>query len=169
MIFKYISIALFLSLVFTPICRAEGEIKNLKQFEYWDNRKIRMCTTYDVNGYLKSKVFCRYDGTVEKVERFDRYGNRIEEALYDQKGRLKNGIDGWAAMKWWYEDSHLQSSVSYDENGLPMEKRYYGDSGRLILRQYRDDIDFDPYEAANMVMLLGPNNVPCTVQERKSE
>jgi len=147
----------------------EGEVKNLKQFEYWDNHKIRTCTEYDVSGYLKGKAFCRYDGTVEKVEKFDRQGDRIEEALYDQKGKLKRGIDGWAAMKWWYEDSRLQSSVSYDEEGLPLERRYYSESGRLVLRQYRDDIDFPPYEAANMAILLGPQNVPCTLQERKSE
>jgi len=166
---KYASITAILVLFFAPACMGEGEVKDLKQFDFWDNHKVRMCSIYDVTGYLKSKVYCRHDGTVEKVERFDRYGNRIEEAFYDQKGRLKRGVDGWAATRWWYGDSHLQYQVSYDEDGVPTEKKYYSDSGRLVLRQYRDDVDFDPYEAASMAMLLGPQNIPCVVQDRRAE
>ena len=160
---------ILISLNFAPMAMGEGEVKDLKQFEYWDNKKVRVCITYDVSGYLKSKIFCRDDGTVEKVDKFDRYGNRIEEVLYDQKGKLKAGIDGWAAMRWRYDDTHLESQISYDEDGMPMDKRYYSESGRLILRQYRNDIQFDPYEEANMYMLLGPHNVPCVVQEKRSQ
>jgi hypothetical protein len=162
--------ALFFSAIFflAPLSFGEGEVKDLKQFEYWENKKIRTCTVYDVEGYIKAKAFCRTDGTVEKAEKFDKFGNRIEEAFYDQKGRLKNGVDGWAAMRWWYEEVHIVAQVSYDEAGVPLDRRYYSESGKLILRQYREDAKFNPYEDAAMAMLLGPQNVPCVVQDRRA-
>jgi len=147
---------------------AEGEIKSLRQYEHWGSGTIKSCTLFDTDGLLKAKAYCRDDGTVEKVEKFNPTGDRTEEAFYDEKGKLKTGIDGWAAMRWWYNDGRLESQVSYDEVGLPMERRVYSESGRLIFRQYRHDIDFNPYEAANMAALLGPQNMPCVV-EKKSE
>lgn len=138
----------------------EGEVASLKDFQYWDNGKVRACTMYDTEGRLKAKAYCRHsDGSTEKIERYDVYGNKTEEAFYDEKGRLKNGIDGWAAMRWWYEGSHLVSQISYDEMGRPLERRQYSESGTLVLRQYLDRDNLNPYEEANMHMLLGPNNM----------
>lgn len=165
--FRSISVFVIISLIFVPVCMGEGEVKDLKQFEYWDNKKIRTCTIYDVSGYLKTKAYCRDDGTVEKIEKFDKSGNRIEEGFYDQKGRLKAGVDGWAAMRWWYDGIRLTAQVSYDENGVPMDRRYFSESGRLVLRQYRDDVKFNPYEDAAMAVLLGPQNVPCVVKDTR--
>lgn len=156
-------------LFFVPYCNGEGEIKSLRQYEHWDNGTMKSCTLFDTNGLLKAKAYCRNDGTVEKVEKFDPAGNRIEEAFYDEKGKLKIGIDGWAAMRWWYIGMHLESQISYDETGTPMERRVYSESGRLIHRQYRHDIEFNPYEEANMALLLGPMNTPCTVQKKQKE
>jgi hypothetical protein len=136
---------------------AEG-IESLKQYEFWNNGKIKLCTVYDPEGFLTVKAYCRNDGSVEKIERFDRGGNRIEEIFYDEKGRLKTGIDGWAAMRWWYEDSQLISQITYDENGRPIEKRAFSESGRLVFRQYRDDENLNPYVEASMAMLLGMGN-----------
>ena len=165
---SFITIVL-LSLSFTVNCAAEGEVKSLRQYEHWDNGTIRSCTLFDTNGVLKAKSFCRNDGTVEKVEKYDPSGKKIEEAFYDEKGKLRTGIDGWAAMRWWYGGSHLESQISYDESGTPMERRVYSESGRLMFRQYRHDIDFNPYEAANMAALLGPQNVPCVVEKKTHE
>ncbi len=153
-------------IIFVPRCWPEGEVKGLRQYEHWASGTLKSCTLFDTNGLLKAKAFCRADGTVEKVEKYDAFGNRIEEAFYDEKGALKAGIDGWAAMRWWYDESHLESQISYDETGTPMERRAYNDSGRLIMRQYRHDIDFNPYEAANMAALLGPQNVPCVIEPK---
>ena len=164
---KIVSVFIVASLSFLQVCLGAGDVKDLKQFEYWDNKKMRTCTIYDVSGYLKAKAYCRIDGTVEKIDRFDRYSNRTEEAFYDQKGRLKRGIDGWAAMRWWYDESRLMAQVSYDEDGTPMDRRYYSESGRLVLRQYRDDVNFNPYEDAAMAALLGPQNIPCVIKERR--
>lgn len=142
-------------------CRAygEGEVTSLKLYEYWDNGKIKRCDIYDTKGYLKAKVFCRYDGTVEKSERYDIHGNRIEEVLYDEGGRLKTGVGGWAAIRWWYNDSQLVSQISYDNRGRPIERKRYSESGKLVLRQYLDDAKADPYEEASMAMMLGGANM----------
>jgi hypothetical protein len=134
---------------------AEGEVKSLKKFEYWDTGKVRKCEVYDVNGYLKAKVYCRGDGTIEKVDRFNMLSKRIEEALYDGCGRLKTGIDGWAAMRWIYSGPMLLYEIKYDETGKPTEMKMYSESGKLIARRYRDDVSFNAYEQASMYMLLG--------------
>jgi hypothetical protein len=151
---------LFIIALYARVVFAEGEIQNLKQYQYWDNKKVRQCDIYDTAGYLKRKVFCRDDGTIERVEKYDSYGNKIEAALYDGNGKLKLGIDGWAAMRWWYDGSRLVSRISYNDTGRPIERMQYSESGKLILRQYADDEKLDPYEEASMYMLLGPRNVP---------
>ena len=119
---KNFVITVLLSVFFAAGCFGEGEVKSLRQYEHWDNGTIRSCTLFDTNGVLKAKSFCRSDGTVDKVEKYDPSGNRIEEAFYDEKGKLRIGIDGWAAMRWWYTGSHLDSQISYDETGMPMER-----------------------------------------------
>lgn len=160
-----LGVALTVSILF-----AEGDIENLKQFDYWDNGKIRQCTMYDTDGRLNRKAFCRHDdGTVEKIEKFDRFGNKTEEAFYDQKGLLKTGIDGWAAMRWFYNEYQLVSQISYDESGIPLERKQYSESGKLVLRQYRDELDLNPYEGAQMHMMLGPYNVPYELIKQVAE
>lgn len=140
---------------------AEGDVHDLKDFQYWENGKIKQCTVYDAsNGKLKSIAFCRHDGTVEKIERYDTNGNKIEEALYDQSGKLKAGVDGWAAMRWRYGETILRSQIAYNEHGKPIEKKIYGESGKLLLRQYREGLDdIAPYEAASMALMLGGGNL----------
>ena len=165
---KFVIIFL-LSISFAANCAGEGEVKSLRQYEHWDNGTIKSCSLFDTNGVLKAKAYCRNDGTVDKVEKFDPAGNKIEESFYDEKVKLRIGIDGWAAMRWWYNAGRLESQISYDETGTPMERRVYSESGRLMYRQYRHDIEFNPYEAANMALLLGPQNVPCTIEKRVQE
>ncbi|MDD5174446.1 MAG: hypothetical protein PHV48_06445 [Candidatus Omnitrophica bacterium] len=141
---------------FSQLVCAEGEVKGLKKVEYWKNTgKVKQCDVYDVNGYLKVKVYCRFDGTIEKIERFNMIGKRVEEALYDGRGKLKTGIDGWAAIRWIYSGPMLMYEIAYDETGKPMEMKMYSESGKLIARRYRDDVNFNPYEQASMYMMLG--------------
>jgi len=151
---RYISF-IFCLVLFSRLACAEGEVKSLKKIEYWKTGKVKQCDVYDVNGYLKAKVYCRGDGSIEKVERFNMIGKRTEEALYDGHGKLKTGIDGWAAIRWIYSGPMLLYEVAYDETGKPMEMKMYSESGRLIARRYRDDVNFDPYEQASMYMMLG--------------
>lgn len=139
---------------------ADGEVKNLKDLQYWDNGNVRLCTMYDAQtGRLKGKAYCLYDGAVEKVEKFDGGGNKIEVALYDGKSNLKPGIDGWAAMRWRYDGTSLVWQVSYDEYGKAIERKFYSESGKLVLRLYRDDDSVNPYVNAAMYMMIGGGNI----------
>lgn len=152
---RLVIVLLFFLLLQVSDSFADGEVKSLKKFEFWKTGKVKQCDVYDVNGYLKAKVFCRSDGSIEKIERFNMLTKKTEEALYDGKGRLKTGIDGWAAIRWIYSGPVLLYEVAYDETGKPMEMKMYSESGRLVARRYRDDVNFDPYEQASMYMLLG--------------
>lgn len=134
---------------------ADGEVKSLKKFAFWPTGKVRQCDVYDVNGSLQASVFCRSEGTIEKIERFNMLGKKTEEAIYDGRGKLKTGIDGWAARRWIYSGPILLYEFTYDETGKTMEMKMYSESGRLIARRYRDDVEFSPYEQASMYMLLG--------------
>ncbi len=146
---------IFSIVLFSRLACAEGEVKGLKRIEYWSTGKVKQCDVYDVNGYLKAKVYCRGDGTIHKIERFNMIGKRVEEALYDGVGKLKTGIDGWAAIRLIYSGPMLLYEIAYDETGKPMEMKMYSESGKLIARRYRDDVSFNPYEQANMYMMLG--------------
>ena len=149
-------IILISAFILPPFSFADGDVKSLKKFQYWKNTgKVRQCDVYDVNGYLKATVFCYSDGTIEKIERFNMLGKMVEKAIYDGHGRLKTGIDGWAAIRWLYSGPTLLYEIEYDETGKPMEMKMYSESGRLIARRYRDDVQFNPYEQASMYMLLG--------------
>lgn len=157
MFYRFKPIIIFLICIFFAVSSAygEGEVKSLKKFEFWKTGKVRKCDVYDISGSLKASVYCRSDGTIEKIERFNMLGKRTEEALYDGRGRLRTGIDGWAAIRWVYSGPALLYEVVYDETGKMMEIKMYSESGRLIARRYRDDVNFNPYEQANMYMLLG--------------
>ncbi len=138
----------------------EGNIDALKEYEYWADGKVRGCKVYDTNGRLRTRSFCRPDGTVEKVEKYDLNGNKVREGRFDPKGNLASGLDGWAVMKWEYDgESRLRSQMSFDELGRPLERKVYSEGGKMIFRQFRDSDNLDPYEEAQMAMFLGGNNV----------
>ena len=140
--------------------RADGEVQSLKGYLYWDSGEVRQCTIYDARtGKLKAKAFCGSDGSIQKIERFDERGNKVEEALYDGKGNLKTGVDGWAAMRWRYDGSRIVWQISYDESGDPTEQKLYSESGKLAMRFYRDDETVNPYVNAAMYTMLGGQNV----------
>lgn len=139
---------------------ADGVISNLKAYEYRANGKPWRCTVTDaMTGKLKGKIYYAGDGAIEKVERFDADANKIETAYYDAKGMLKIGPDGWAAVRWWYQNSTVRLEISYDERGHPIERLFYSESGRLLGRHYRNDDRVNPNINAAMFSRLGPNNI----------
>jgi len=142
----------------TSLVYAEGTVDGLWEYKYWDSGKLRSCIVYDKEGKLRVKSYHRQDGTAEKIERYDVSGNKIEEGLYDEKGRLRTGIDGWALMRWWYDGLHLVAQVSYDETGKPIARRQYSEGGSLVAAQFRNDGTVDPYEEANIRMILSAKN-----------
>lgn len=139
---------------------SEGQIDALKEYEYWADGKIRGCKVYDSSGRLRTRSFCRPDGSVEKVEKYDTAGNKIQEGHFDPKGNLAAGIDGWAVMRWEYDnESRMRSQMSFDELGRPIERKLYSEGGKMIMRQFRDSDKLDPYEEAQMAMFLGGANI----------
>ena len=92
---------------------------------------------------------------MERIERYDKHGNKIEEALYNEKGNLETGIDGWAAKRWRYEGNVMMAETSYGEDGTAIERKQYNESGDLIAKQYVDNGDIDPYEESNTDLLFG--------------
>jgi hypothetical protein len=139
---------------------ADGDVKNLKEYEYRANGQPWKCTVYDpATGKMKGIIYYDGEGTLNKVERFDPDGRKIEAAFYDGKRRLTIGPDSWAAMRWYYQDGVLRLRVSYDTLGKPIERLFYTETGKLIGRMYRDDEDVNPYVNAAMYRLLGGNNV----------
>lgn len=157
-------VAFVLLLVFAafvpPAGYCEGNIDALKEYEYWADGKVRGCKVYDTDGRLRTRSFCRPDGTVEKVERYDMTGNKVQEGHFNSRGNLSAGLDGWAVMKWEYDsDSHVRSQMSFDEMGRPIERKLYSEGGKMVMRQVRDSEKLNPYEEAQMAMFLGGANV----------
>ncbi len=139
---------------------ADGEVKNLKAYEYRTSGTPWRCTVYDpMTGKMKGKIYYDGEGVLNKVERFDEMGGQTEAAFYDAKRHLKMGPDNWAAMRWYYQDSVLRLRVSYDALGKPIERLFFSESGKLIGRQYRDDENVNPYVNAAMYRMLGANNM----------
>jgi hypothetical protein len=138
----------------------EGTIDALKEYEYWPDGKVRGCKILDKNGKLRVRSFNRPDGSVEKIDKYDTSGNKVQEGRFDPKGKLTAGLDGWAVMKWEYDgDSRVRSEISFDELGRPLERRLYSPGGKMIMRQVRDSDRLDPYEEAQMAMFLGGMNM----------
>lgn len=139
---------------------ADGVVSSLKEYDYRTNGKPWRCTVTDaMTGALKGKIYYAGDGAIEKVEKFDKEGHRIETAYFDPKGGLKIGPDGWAAMRWWYQDGAMRLQISYDEFGKQIERLFYSESGKLLGRHYRDDERVNPNVNAAMFTRLGPNNI----------
>jgi len=153
--------AILIWLVIAPaLIYGEGSIDSLKEYEYWPDGKVRGCKVYDTNGRLKAKSWCRSDGSVERIEKYDLRGNKIQQGFFDQRGKLKTGIDGWAVMRWEYDDEgRMRSQMSFDELGRPIERKLFSEGGKMVLRQIRDSDKLDPYEEAQMAMFLGGANV----------
>lgn len=138
----------------------EGNVDSLKEYEYWADGKVRGCRVYDKDGRLRARAFCRPDGSVEKIEKYDTAGNKIQEGHFDPKGKLSAGLDGWAVMRWEYDgESHMRTQMSFDELGRPLERKLFSAGGRMIMRQVRESDKLDPYEEAQMAMFLGGANI----------
>ena len=143
-----------------PAVLADGVVTNLKDYEYRADGTPWRCTVYDaMSGKLKGRVHYASDGEVDKVERYDELGNKVEAAFYDANGALRTGATGWAAMRWWYQGKVCRLQIAYDEQGRQMERLFFSESGKLLGRHYRDDEDVNHAINAAMFKLLGPNNV----------
>lgn len=113
---------------------------------YWDNGNIKEETEFDLTGRLRFVSYYRYDGTLEKRERYDEYGHKTAVVNYEREGKLRANADGWAAILSWYDGRNLAVETYYGEDGRIKERKLYSESGKLIERQYRTDDSIDTGE-----------------------
>jgi len=114
---------------------------------YWDNKNIRLRTTYGSEENITSKTFYREDGSLEKFEKYDTDGNQIEEGYYGDDGKLcDDPVDNFAAIRRTYQGGRLVSDTTFSTTGKMIERRFYDASGDLIDRQYVGDNDPNPEE-----------------------
>jgi hypothetical protein len=118
-----------------------------KESEYWLNTQVKISREYDPWSGLTNKNYFRDDGTLEKNEKYDTYGKRVEVSFYDNRGRLQEGVDGWAAIRWkWYEDGTLAEQSYYGPDGHLRQRKLFNSLGDLVARQLVDDGALNPYE-----------------------
>jgi hypothetical protein len=114
--------------------------------EYWDNGKIRVEEEYGPVGEIARKTYYDQDGNKERQERYNDRGQKIVLVYFDRHGALKPGADGWAAMKWKYDDGNMIGEAYYASDGKLQEYKKYNKEGDLVDKKYFGGQDPDPNE-----------------------
>lgn len=131
--------------IFIADCAVSGEFTD-KSAVYWDNGNIREEREFDLEGRPVLVSYYRYDGTLEKKEKYDKYGHRIMVVNYEREGKVRANADGWAAIVSIYKDKNLFVETYYGEDCRIKERKIYSESGKLLERQYRTDEKIDTEE-----------------------
>ncbi|HNX91396.1 MAG TPA: hypothetical protein PKY78_06465 [Candidatus Omnitrophota bacterium] len=114
----------------------------------------------DKEGTIRGEEDFRDNGTVERRVWYDEKGHKIGECLYNGDGTLREGPDGWAAMRFYYQDGKLADERYYDDDGKIKMRKSYDDEGELVEKDYVDDGRVDPYEEYEPIPpLLGSEEV----------
>lgn len=129
------------------IAHAEGTIEH----KYWPDGKLRLTEAYDDLGTLREESFYRQDGTLEQHIKFNQNGKQIEVGYYNEHGQLKQGADGWAAMRMQYAGGQERQESYYGGDGKLQERKQYNSSGDLVAKQYVGDKDPLPAEEYNPI------------------
>ena len=144
---KIAFLAVFCIAVTTLYCNIDIVYAQSEKNAYWDNKNIRLRTTYTSQGNITSKTFYREDGSLEKFEKYDTDGNQIEEGYYGDDGKLcQDSVDNFAAIRRTYQGGRLVSDTTFNATGKMIERRIYNASGDLVDRQYVGDNDPNPEE-----------------------
>jgi hypothetical protein len=125
-----------------PTCAEEGA--EVTEVSRWDNGALRETVVNDADRNITIRNFYNQDGTLERVEKYDSGGNKIEVSLYDANGDLREGVDGWAAKRWRYIDGKIFQETTYGTDGKPRDRRTFNEYGKLVARQYMTDGEADP-------------------------
>jgi hypothetical protein len=110
-----------------------------QQFEerdFWPNGQPREYRRIDDEGRVLGRAQYRNDGSLAKLEKFDRHGRKIAEARFDGEGKLDDSLDGWAARRWIYKDGKLVFESYYGEDDKIKERVFYNEYGSIIGRQF---------------------------------
>jgi hypothetical protein len=133
---------LFFCVVLLPVTSRAVSERNT----YWDNGNVREKKVIDDSGQLTQVKYFRRNGTPEQVIEYDGEGNKVGEAYYGEDGELVARGDGWAAMRWKYENGDLRGEAYYDDSGRLVEYKGYDREGDLAYRRYAGGKDPDPAE-----------------------
>jgi len=136
-----ITIIVFIACISCGYAVQEPEVTEVSR---WDSGAIKETVVNDPEYNITTRNFYEQGGTLERVEKYDSAGNRIEVSLYDANGNLREGIDGWAAKRWRYIDGKIFQETTYGTDGKPRDRRTFSESGRLIARQYMTDGEIEP-------------------------
>ena len=142
---KTIPAVIFLTAMIMSSCRASAaqnaEVTEVSRF---DSGAIKETVVNDPEYGITIRNFYAQDGTLERVEKYDSRGNKIEVGLYDANGNLREGLDGWAAKRWRYIDGKIFQETNYGTDGKPMDRRTFNEYGKLVARQYMSDGEGEP-------------------------
>ncbi|MCX5680651.1 MAG: hypothetical protein NTZ95_08470 [Candidatus Omnitrophica bacterium] len=124
------------------VCSAkDAEVTEVSR---WDSGAIKETVVYDPEYSITIRNFYEQGGSLERVEKYDSLGNKIEISLYDANGNLREGLDGWAAKRWRYIDGKVFQETTYGTDGKPRTRRTFSESGKLVARQYMSDGESEP-------------------------
>lgn len=143
----FMGVLLVACFLFTHLAEAKMKIEH----EYYNNGKLMATKAFDDLGNLREVSYYREDGTLEEHQKYDMNGHKIEESLYDSDGKLREGPDGWAAMRFLYKGGQMRQENYYNSSGKLQERKQYNASGDLIAKQYVGDGNILPAEEYNPI------------------
>ena len=123
--------------------------KLAEEYDYWKSGKVRVCRRYDKAGDLVEVSYYRENGTMEMDEKYGEYGHKVQESYYGGNGRLRDNLDGWAVMRWKYDNGTLIEQSYYGADGKLKERKQYNKLGDLVAKNYFGDGAIDPSEEYN--------------------
>lgn len=137
-------IIVLIAIITSASCICAAQDSEVTEVSRWDNGAIKETVVYDPEYGITIRNFYHQSGSLERVEKYDSFGNKIEISLYDANGNLREGLDGWAAKRWRYIDNKVFQETTYGTDGRPKARRTFSESGRLVARQYMTDGEGDP-------------------------
>jgi hypothetical protein len=105
----------------------------------------------NANGDIVEKRYYRDDGSLEQVEKYDALGHKIGVGYYGSNGKLREGPDGWAAMRWKYKNGKIMGEGYYGAEGRLKELKQYNELGDLVAKNYIGSGLPDPSEEYNPI------------------